>query len=45
MSVLVTHAKMVALVLTKWLAMSVTAQLVSMEVTAKTVSLLKFFLS
>ena len=44
MSVLVTHVKMVARVLTKWQAMGVTALLVSMEVTARTVSLLELLL-
>ena len=44
MSVLVTHVKMVAPVLTKWQAMDVTALLVSMKVTAKTVSLLELCL-
>ena len=44
MSVLVIHVKMVALALTKWLATTVTALLVSMEVTARIVRLLNSLL-
>ena len=43
MSVLVTHVKMVARVLTKLQAMGVTALLVSMEVTARIVSLNSYY--